>query len=252
MTKASGLGAGLFVSGNDISGDIGSLSSISSPTGTFEVTGIDKSAIERLHGLKDGQINFQSWFNDAAGQGYPVLSTLPTADRIVSYYHRTAAVGDPVASIIGKQIGYDPTRGADGSLSIETQALANGSGLEWCRSLTPGIRTDSAATNGATHDYGATIGQTLFGAQAYLHVFAFTGTDATITIQDSTDDLAWATLASFTEVSALGGANTSERIETSRTETVDRYVRVITTTTGGFTNLEFAVSFKKNLVDNPL
>jgi hypothetical protein len=89
----------------------------------------------------------------------------------------------------------------------------------------------------------------LFGAQAYLHVFAFTGTDATVTIQDSTSDFSGATLLTFTEVSALGGANKSERIETaSRTETVDRYVRVVTTTSSGFSNLIFAVMLVKNQV----
>ncbi len=130
---------------------------------------------------------------------------------------------------------------------MDIQASGNGFGLEWGRTLTGGKRTDSAATNGATLDYGATIGQTLFGAQAYLHVFAFTGTDATITIQDSISDFSGVTLLTFTEVSALGGANTSERKETaSRTETVDRFVRVITTTSAGFSNLVFAVQVVKN------
>ncbi|KKK57021.1 hypothetical protein LCGC14_3058670, partial [marine sediment metagenome] len=142
------------------------------------------------------------FFNDATDQAHPVLSALPTADRIVTYYHRTATIGDEAASLIGKQIDYDGTRGNDGSLTFTTQAVANGFGLEWGESLTVGKRTDSGATNGTALDYGATIGQTLFGAQAYLHVFAFTGTDATITIEDSTSDFAAVTLMSFTEGSA--------------------------------------------------
>ena len=247
MVKASGLGAGLFVSGNDLSGDIGEVSGINGGNTPLTLTGIDKSAVERLGGPRDGNIDFQAFFNDASTQAHPVLSTLPTADRIVTYYHRTTTIGDEVASLIGKQIDYDGTRGNDGSLTFTTQALANGFGLEWGESLTVGKRTDTGATNGAALDYGATIGQTLFGAQAYLHVFAFTGTDATIVIEDSTSDFVAATLLTFTEVSALGGANTSERIETaSRTETVDRFVRVITTTSGGFSNLVFAVQVVKN------
>lgn len=247
MAKQTGLGAGLFVSGNDLSGDIGSLSGINGGNTPLIVTGIDKDGVERLGGPRDGGIAFDAFFNDAAAQAHPVLAALPTADRIVTYYHRTTTIGDEVASLIGKQIDYDGTRGNDGSLTFTTQALANGFGLEWGESLTIGKRTDSGATNGATLDYGATIGQTLFGAQAYLHVFAFTGTDATIVIEDSATDFAAATLLTFTEVSALGGANTSERIETaSRTETVDRFVRVITTTSGGFSNLVFAVQVVKN------
>lgn len=247
MSKQTGLGAGLFVSGNDLSGDIGEVSGINGGNTPLIVTGIDKEAVERLGGPRDGGIAFSAFFNDASTQAHPVLSALPTADRIVTYYHRTATIGDEVASLIGKQIDYDGTRGNDGSLTFTTQALANGFGLEWGESLTIGKRTDSGATAGATLDYGATIGQTLFGAQAYLHVFAFTGTDATITIEDSTSDFSAVTLLTFTEVSALGGANTSERIETaSRTETVDRYVRVTTTTSSGFSNLVFAVQVVKN------
>lgn len=249
MAKATGLGAALYVSGTDLSGDIGSLSRIAGGPNLLPITGIDKSAMERIGGNRDGGIEFQAWFNVAANQAHPKLSTLPTADRIVTYLHRTTTIGDSSASVLAKQINYDPTRATDGSLIIDVQALANAYGLEWGDMLTTGKRTDSAATNGATLDYGATIGQTLFGAQAYLHVFAFTGTDATVIIEDSTTDFVGVTLLTFTEVSALGGANNSERIETaSRTETVDRYVRVITTTSGGFTNLEFAVEFVKNEV----
>lgn len=249
MSKSTGLGAALFVSGTDLSGDIGSASRVAGGPNLLPATGIDKSAMERFGGKRDGGIEFTAWFNKAADQEHLTLSTLPTADRIVTYCHRAAAIGDSAASVLAKQINYDPDRPTDGSLTIGVQALANGYGLEWGELLTPGKRTDSGAANGAVFDYGAGIGQTLFGAQAYLHVFAFTGTDATIVIEDSASDFAAATLLTFTEVSALGGANNAERIETaSRTETVDRYVRVTTTTSGGFSNLVFAVKLVKNEV----
>ncbi len=246
MAKQTGLGDNLYVGGNDLSGDTGSLSAVGGGPGALGVTGIDKSAHERIGGDLDGRILFSSWFNPSAGQAHAVLSALPTTDVLVSYLRGTT-LGNPAASLLGKQINYDPTRGADGSLTMDIQASGNGFGLEWGRTLTAGKRTDSAATNGATLDYGATIDQTLFGAQCYLHVFAFTGTDATIVVEDSASDFAAATLLTFTEVSALGGANTSERIETaSRTETVDRFVRVITTTSAGFSDLVFAVQIVKN------
>ena len=246
MVKQTGLGDNLYVDGNDLSGDTGSLSAIGGGPGALGVTGIDKSAHERIGGDLDGRILFSSWFNPSAGQAHAVLSALPTTDVLVSYLRGTT-LGNPAASLLGKQINYDPTRGADGSLTMDIQASGNGFGLEWGRTLTAGKRTDSGAATGTTLDYGATIGQTLFGAQAYLHVFAFTGTDATITIEDSTSDFSAVTLLTFTEVSALGGANTSERIQTaSRTETVDRFVRVTTTTSSGFSNLVFAVQVVKN------
>lgn len=89
--------------------------------------------------------------------------------------------------------------------------------------------------------------QTAFGAQAYLQVFAFTGTDATVTIQDSADNATFANVAglSFAQVTA---APQAQRIFISNTSTLRRYVRAITTTTGGFTTVTFAVAYMRNLV----
>lgn len=245
MSKQSGMGDGLLVAGYNLSGDIGSLGRIGGGlAGTQDVTGIDKSAMERLGLARDASIEFTAFFNDAAGQAHPRLSTLPAADQIVTYLRGTA-LGRPAASMVGKQIGYDPSRGADGSLTIEVQALANGFGLEWGDQLTPGIRTDTAAANGAGVDLAAS---TTFGLQAYLHVTAFTGTDATIKIQESSDN---AVADPYADV--VGGAfaqittgPTSARIQTARNLIVERWLRVVTTTTGGFTSLSFVVAVKKN------
>lgn len=88
---------------------------------------------------------------------------------------------------------------------------------------------------------------TAFGAQAYLQVTAFTGTDVTVTIQDSADNTTFANVAglSFTATTA---AHTTQRIATSNTATIRRYVRAITTTSGGFTNATFAVVLVRNMV----
>src|SRR3954464_5751381 len=152
--KETGLGDRLYVAGYDLSGDIGSVQRVSGGPAAMEVTGIDKSGYERIGGRRDGGIDFTSWFNDAAGQAYPVLSALPTADRIVSYY-RGAAVGGPVASCVAKQVNYDGTRAADGAFTFTTNAASNGYGLEWGLQLTAGKKTDVVATNGTSIDYGA-------------------------------------------------------------------------------------------------
>lgn len=89
-------------------------------------------------------------------------------------------------------------------------------------------------------------GSTAFGLQAYLHVTAFTGTDATVTLQGSSDDAADAyaniTGGAFTSVSAIG----SQRIQTARDLTVERYIRPVVTTTGGFSALSYVVSVVRN------
>ena len=208
-------------------------------TGTFDVTGIDKSAHERILGQRDGSIEYSAFFNDAANRAHARLSLLPTIDREVSYF-RGQVLGNPAASTVGKQIGYDPTRGADGSLTIAAQALSNGFGLDWGLQLTAGQRTDGSATNGTGVDF--TTVSTTFGWQAYLHVFAFTGTSVTVTLQDSADNVSFANLAggAFTVATGL----TSERLAGSTTATVRRYVRAITS--GTFSNAVLAVAFTRN------
>jgi len=239
VSKQSGLGDNCFVAGVDLSGDIGSLKRIGGGPALLEVTGIDKSAPERLGGLRDGAIEFTAFFNDATNQAHPTLKTLPTTDRIVTYCRGTV-LGNPAASLVGKQINYDSTRGENGSLTFEVAAQANGFGLDWGRQLTAGKRTDSAPTNGTGVDF--TDVSTAFGWQAFLHVFAFTGTSVTVTLQDSADAAAWANLAGGAFTAAAGV--TSERLEGGRTATVRRHLRAITS--GTFSNAVFAVMFVRN------
>jgi len=239
MAKQSGLGDGLLVDGYDLSGDIGSLSRIGGGlAGTQDVTGINKSAVERLGLLRDGSLEYSAFFNDAASAAHPVLSTLPTADRILTYQRGTAA-GSPAACLIGKQINYDPTRAADGSLTIAVSAQANGFGIEW--GVQVGAATHTEADETALIDLG---GATSFGLQAYLHVTAFSGTDVTLTLQGSEDDdgdpdtPANITGGAFAEITT---APQAQRIQTGCTQAIEQYLRVASTTSAGFTSVSFVV-----------
>lgn len=157
-------------------------------------------------------------------------------------YFRGTTLGNPAAALIAKQLNYDWTRADDGKLSLKVRAEANAYGLEWGRSLTAGLRTDTAATNGASID---TTASASFGGQAYLQVTAFTGTDVTVKIQDSADDSSWLDVASFAFTQVTSGP-TTERIALSNTATIRRYVRAVTVTTGGVTSVTFAVVLVKN------
>jgi hypothetical protein len=242
MSKQSGLGDNLFVSGYNVSGDINSLGRIGGGPAALEVTGIDKSAFERIGGLRDGGIDWVSYFNPATDQAHDRFSALPTTDVQVTYCRGTA-LGSPAANLIAKQIDYAATRGDDGAFTFAVQAQANGYGLEWCTQLTAGQRTDTTATSGTGVDFGT--GSTAFGLQAYLHVFAVTGTSVTVKLQESSDNGvgdAWAdvTGGGFTAATGI----TTQRIATAAGQTVERYLRV--TTTGTFTNAVFAVSVCRN------
>jgi hypothetical protein len=244
VAKQSGLGDNFYLHGYDVSGDIGSISTSGGPA-LLDVTGIDKSAYERIGGLRTGGMSWSAFFNPASTRAHPRMATLPRTDVHCAYFRGTT-LGNPAACMVAKQIGYDGARGGDGSFTFAVEAQSNAYGLEWGRSLTAGVRTDTAATNGTGIDTTASAD---FGAQAYLQAFAFTGTDVTVKIQDSADNVSFADVAglAFTQLTA---GRTAERIATGNTATIRRYVRATTVTTGGFTSLAFSVVIVKNTTES--
>ena len=245
MAKSTGLGQNFYVGGVDLSGDTGSIDTIHGGPAALPITGLDKSAMERIGGILDAELAWTSWFNPSAAQQHATLSPLPTTDIGVMYV-TGLTIGSPAGCLVAKQMDYAPTRTADGGLTFKVQAMSNSginSALEWAEMLTAGKRTDTVATNGASLDYGAV--STLFGLTAWLHVFSVTGTSVTVTLQDSADNAAFANItgAAFTAV-APGGAPQFQRLQTAAGATIRRYVRAITT--GTFSNAVFAVAFTRH------
>lgn len=243
MTKRTGLGSRLFVDGFDLSGDTQSLARVGGGNSPLDKTGIDKEAFERIGGRRDGGIEWVSHFNPDTDQAHLVLGALPTTDRVVSFWRGTG-LGQDAAAVLAKQINYDPTRTAEGDLTMSVQALSNGYGLEWGTQLTAGRQVDTAATDGTGVDFGAAG---TFGLQAWLHVFAFTGTSVTVKLQQSSDNGvgdAWADVVGGGFTAATGA--TSQRIETARGQAVEQWLRVVTT--GTFTSADFAVIATVNAV----
>lgn len=239
MAKSSGLGMACLVAGYNLSGDIGVIDNVHGGNSPLDVTGIDMSANERIGGLRDGGMEFTAFFNPAANQEHARFKLLPTTDQIVSVAHRLT-VGNAVASCVGKQINYDPTRGADGSLTEKINIEANGFGIEWGTVLAWAVQGSAGAT--PSHDFTAS---SAFGLQAYLQLVSFTGTSITVAIQESSDNGAGDPFANvtggvFTAATAVG----AQRIATSNSLTVERYLRV--NTTGTFSAALFLVQVTRN------
>lgn len=148
MAIESGLGDALFIGGYDLSGD-SSVVKVNSPLKTLGVTPINKSAECRIGGHHDAAIDWTSFFNDAAGRAHPVLSALPGANTLVTYCRGTT-IGNAAACHVAKQVGYDGKRDNDGKLILDVKTqLSDGACLMWGQQLTAGLRTDTAATDGA-------------------------------------------------------------------------------------------------------
>lgn len=236
MAKQAALAEKLIIDGVDLSGDIGSVQTISAPSQVFDMTAIGVSAHERILGKLDGTLEFSAFFNDATGAAHPTLKVPGGADKVVSYLHG-AALGNWAAGIVAKQTNYDPTRNADGSLLMAVSCIGSAYGLDHCDQVTAGLRTDTAATNGAAVDNDKTAATTK-GLSAYLQVTAFTGTSITVKLQDSADgttDWQDVTGGGFAAASAVG----AQRIVTSLTLTVRRFLRVVSS--GTFNPCTFSV-----------
>jgi hypothetical protein len=147
MAKQTGLGDGLLVGGYDLSGDTGAVDNISGGPAAIEMTGIDKSGVERYGGVRDGKIEWSSFFNDATGHAHEKLRGLPTSD-VVATYLRGRSLGNQAACMVAKQLNYDGNRSDSGELTFKVESLANAYGLEWTDQLTAGLRTDTGATSG--------------------------------------------------------------------------------------------------------
>lgn len=239
MAKQSGLGDQLFIGGRDIGADINAIGSLATPRETLPATGITSSAQERMFGKRDGLAEFTSYFNDATDRQHDALKGLPTTDVQVMYL-RGSGIDSEAFCIVGKQTSYDAARGDDGSLIFSVSVPGSAYGADWSDQLTTGKQTHASAANNASIDTAASAA---FGFQAYLQAFSIGSGTATVTIEDSADNVSFAAVTDGAFANVTG--RTAERIQSSSdTATVRRYVRVATS--GVFTNLVFAVAINKN------
>lgn len=133
MSKESGLGMSVSVddasgSAQDISNDITSID-FSTPRGVQDITGLDKSAVERLLVIADGQVALNGAFNDAADMSHDVFKTVPSTSVT-----RTVTIG-----ISGQQLememvlnDYALSRAQNGEFTWTVPALlADGTVPTW-------------------------------------------------------------------------------------------------------------------------
>lgn len=102
--------------GQDISNDITNIS-FGTPSGVQDVTGLDKSAMERLLLLADGSGTLNGVFNDAADKSHVVLKNYRTI--LAGQVGRTLAIAISGQTLSMEVVftDYGLTRAADGSLT---------------------------------------------------------------------------------------------------------------------------------------
>ena len=134
MAKVSGIPTSVTIddaggSPQVITNDVQSIS-ISTPNGMQEVTGMDKTAVERLALLHDASGSMKGVFNTAASMSHAVFKTVSTGTQVT----RTLAIGYPGATLTLEVLctDYQVERGDDGKLTWTVPfVLANGTAAAW-------------------------------------------------------------------------------------------------------------------------
>ncbi|HEY6494941.1 MAG TPA: hypothetical protein VIZ43_16830 [Trebonia sp.] len=136
MAKTSGLGATIIV--DDATGTPQTISndftefSFSTPRGVQDVTGVDKSAHERLLLLADYSNSLKGVFNAAPNMSHAVFSTVPSTSVNRTTKIEPTAGGTPFLAAEVLYSDYAISRSASGELTFDaTGALADGTVPTW-------------------------------------------------------------------------------------------------------------------------
>lgn len=136
MAKSTGLGATVAIddaggTARTISNDIESFN-FSTPRGVQEVTGVDKSAVERLLLLADFSVSVDGIFNPASNMSHDVFKTVPSTsvNRTVSI--KPTSNSTPVLACETLFSDYQIKRSNKGELTFTAPGnLADGSVPSW-------------------------------------------------------------------------------------------------------------------------
>lgn len=244
MAKISGLSEKFYLVqtgangvGIDCSGDIGSIDSASLTMADIDATGIDKTYHERLPGLVDAQLGYTAHFNPATGASFPLERVLMGADG-AAIWIAGSAIGSAAYAIQGLNDTLPVARSGAGQLTVKPRFLSDAGVAGWGFVL-----LNNTDTTGATHTAVDDGASSAFGAGLFVILLGLTGTNVTVTVEDSSDNVTFAAVTGLT-VTFTGSTTGYAYVETSGTATINRYVHVVTS--GTFTSAQAVAVLLRN------
>jgi hypothetical protein len=134
MAKSSGLGQ-TTLSVDDSAGTARAIKNditnwqMATPRGVQEITGVDKSAVERLLLLADGSVTLNGVFNATANQSHDVFKTVPSTSVLRTV---TQTVNGVTLAMEMLPTDYQLTRSDSGELTFSVPlSLADGTVPTW-------------------------------------------------------------------------------------------------------------------------
>ena len=234
MAAQHGKSSAVLVDQYDLSAYLNSIDATASVE-TAEVTAFGATAKAYIPGLRDGALSLSGFWDGAVGAVDEVLAAAlaAAAPKVVTLaVAGVGTIGNRAILCVADETSYgtQATPADAVAIAAEFQPTA---GL-WHGVVLQDLSAETTATNTASVDNAAASSA---GYLANLHATAFTGTNITIKVQDSSDNSAWTDLATFTVLTAAGAE------QKTATGAVKRYLRVLWT--GTFTSCTFAVSFAR-------
>lgn len=214
----------VLIAGHDLSGDLVGLSAGVSAV-TEQVNGFGDSWIEEAYvGIARSEASVNGYYDDATTD--PALVELQGTDRVCCLLWGLTA-GDPFFGMTGVQGNYARSAAREELGKVAASLSGNGQADDGETVQPLAAESGAGVTSAGSLDNAASSAN---GGAVYLQVTALTlggYTSITVTVEDSPNDSTWATLATFTVVTA---SPTAERVAVSGT--IDRYVRVTLTLNG--------------------
>lgn len=225
--------ARLYYDGYELSGDSRNVGSLDRTFAEIDMVGWSQTIHNYLTDgyLNRGIVDYVAYLNDDTTGAYTALKDNIGENHIVSMLlggNAEPTYGDPAYMLSGVQT-YETAGQEGGALTISASFLPMGSvtyqaGTPWGIVLYPSTSI-SATTNGTSQDQ---LAASTAGWEAAVHITASVAGNFSFKIEHSTDNSSWSTLYTFT----LNGSAVAAEYG-SATGTVNRYVRFVSTRTGG-------------------
>ncbi len=237
MVFVPGKDAKVFVAQFDMTADLtGYNFGLDTQNPDVTTMGIDDRVF--LAGIGDGSISVQGVFNAATDRTDEEFNALKGTATVFSASPTSfAAIGDRAHMVNGLIENYQPRSVVNDAVRFSS-GVKSSAGAFFGEVLHHNNQESSTGTS-ASIDAGAGHAPSTKGAVAFLHVTEFSGTDATVTIEDAATEPTYGSLVAFTQVTGL----TSESVEVSGD--VQRFTRI--NLTGTFTTVTFVVTFARLL-----
>jgi hypothetical protein len=200
---------------------------------TTTFTNDDKNYIA---GLEEGSISLQGLWDGSANAADEELDAAIGTEAIITVCPQgLATLGNKAIMLKGEHISYQIRSTVNDAVRIVAGGTADG-GVRTSGVLLQPLEAETTTFNGTAVDSGAS---SAFGGVGQIHVTAFSGTDATVKIQDSSNGTDFSDLITFTSITGV----TAERLTV--TGTVDQHIR-FAITTDNFTSMTIACAFARN------